>query len=52
MQYLGEIISLGVACSWTVTALFAEVGSKRIGSLQLNVVRMLLSLVMLGITLW
>lgn len=52
MQYLGEIISLGVACSWTVTALFAEVGSKRIGSLQLNVIRMLLSLVMLGITLW
>lgn len=52
MQYIGELISLGVACSWTVTALFAEVGSKRIGSLQLNVVRMLLSLVMLGITLW
>lgn len=52
MQYLGEIISLGVACSWTVTALFAEVGSKRLGSLQLNVVRMVLSLVMLGITLW
>ncbi len=52
MQYLGEIISLGVACSWTVTALFAEIGSKRIGSLQLNVIRMLLSLCMLGITLW
>ena len=52
MQYIGEIISLGVACSWTVTALFAEIGSKRIGSLQLNVVRMVLSLVMLGITLW
>ena len=52
MQYIGEIIALGVACSWTVTALFAEVGSKRIGSLQLNVVRMLLSLLMLGGTLW
>lgn len=52
MQYLGELISLGVACSWTVTALFAEIGSKRLGSLQLNVLRMLLSLVMLGITLW
>ena len=52
MQYLGELISLGVACSWTVTALFAEIGSKRLGSLQLNVVRMVLSLVMLGITLW
>lgn len=52
MEYLGEIISLTVAVSWTVTALFAEVGSKRIGSLQLNVIRMVLSLVMLGGTLW
>lgn len=52
MNYLGEIISLGVAVSWTITALFAEIGSKRLGSLQLNVVRMLLSLVMLGATLW
>lgn len=52
MTYLGEIISLGVAVSWTITALFAEVGSKRLGSLQLNVIRMLLSLVMLGATMW
>lgn len=52
MQYLGEIISLVVAVSWTTTALFAEVGSKRLGSLQMNVVRMLLSLLMLGATLW
>lgn len=52
MQYVGEIISLTVAVSWTVTALFAEVGSKRLGSLQMNVIRMLLSLLMLGATLW
>lgn len=52
MSYLGEIISLGVAVSWTVTALFAEVASKRLGSLQLNVIRMFLSLLMLGGTLW
>ena len=32
MQYLGETISLVVAFSWTITALFAEVASKRIGS--------------------
>lgn len=51
-MYLGEIISLAVAVSWTVTALFAEVASKRIGSLQFNVVRMFLSIVMLGLTLW
>ena len=52
MQYLGEFISLTVAFSWTITALFAEVGSKRLGSLQMNVIRMCLSLLMLGITLW
>lgn len=52
MHYLGEAISLAVAVSWTVTALFAEVGSKRLGSLQMNVIRMILSLVMLGATLW
>ena len=52
MQYLGEIISLTVAFSWTITALFAEVGSKRLGSLQMNVIRMVLSLCMLGANLW
>ena len=52
MQYFGEILSVGVAVSWTATALFAEVGSKRLGSLQLNVIRMSLSLLFLGITLW
>ena len=52
MSYLGEIISLFVAVSWTITALFAEVGSKRLGALQLNVIRMVLSLLLLGGTLW
>ena len=52
MQYLGDIISLTVAVSWTITALFAEVGSKRLGSLQMNVIRMVLSLCLLGATLW
>lgn len=52
MNYLGETIALAVAVSWTVTALSAEVASKRIGSLQLNVFRMVLSLSMLSLTLW
>lgn len=51
-MYLGELISFGVAISWTATALFAEVASKRMGSLPLNVVRMVLSLIMLSLTLW
>jgi drug/metabolite transporter (DMT)-like permease len=38
--------------SWTATALFAEVGAKRMGSLPFNSIRMILSLVMLALTLW
>ena len=41
-----------MAVSWTVTALFAEVASKRMGSLPLNVVRMTMSLTLLVLTLW
>ena len=51
-MYIGELISLGVACSWTITALFAEVASKRIGSLPLNVTRMAISLTLLALILW
>ena len=52
MLYFGETISLVVAFSWTITALCSEVASKRLGALQLNVIRMLLSLCLLGCTLW
>lgn len=52
VMYKGEIISLIVALSWTTTAMFAEVASKRMGSIVMNVVRMSLSLIFLGITLW
>lgn len=51
-MFAGELIALFVAVSWTVTALFAEVASKRIGSLPLNVVRMTMSLMLLVLTLW
>lgn len=52
MEYIGEILSLIVAISWTATALFADSASRRLGSLPLNVIRMVLSLVLIGITLW
>lgn len=45
MQYLGELISIGVAFSWTATALLSEFGSKRMGNLTLNVMRMGITLV-------
>ncbi|MCR4816250.1 MAG: DMT family transporter [Bacteroidales bacterium] len=48
----GEILSVLVALSFTVTALFAEVGSKRMGSLPFNAVRMTMSLIFLALALW
>ena len=44
MNYIGEMISIGVAFSWTATALLSEFGSKRLGNLTLNVLRMALAL--------
>lgn len=52
MQYTGEIISLVVALSWTATALFADVASHRLGALPLNLIRMMISLLMLSVLLW
>ncbi len=53
MAYIGEMISIGVAFSWTATALLSEFGSKRLGNLTLNVLRMalalLFSLVLFGV---
>ena len=49
---VGETIALFVAVSYTVTALFGEVGSKRMGSLPFNAIRIFMSLMMLALTLW
>lgn len=51
-MFIGEFIALGVALAWTATALFAEVGSKHMGSLPFNMMRMILSLLFLAVTLW
>lgn len=51
-MYKGELISIAVATSWTACAMFAEVASKRMGSLPFNVVRMTLSLLMLAGVMW
>lgn len=52
MMYYGEILSIIVAITWTITALCAEVASRRIGQLQMNVLRMAASLVILSLLLW
>ena len=52
MNHLGEAISLIVAVSWTVTALFADKASHRLGSMTANVLRLSLAIVFLGLLLW
>lgn len=52
MAYLGELISIGVAFSWTATALLSELGSKRLGNLTLNVLRMALALLFSVVLFW
>ena len=52
MQYIGELISIAVAFSWTATALLSEFGSKRMGNLTLNIMRMAITLVFSCILFW
>lgn len=52
MTYFGELISIGVAFSWTATALLSEFGSKRLGNLTLNVLRMALALLFSMVMFW
>ncbi|MCL2097304.1 MAG: DMT family transporter [Bacteroidales bacterium] len=52
MNYHGEIIAIFVACSWTCTALFFEYASNRIGSLQLNLIRLVFAILLIGFALF
>ncbi|MBR6284853.1 MAG: DMT family transporter [Muribaculaceae bacterium] len=52
MRYLGELLSIGVAFSWTATALLSEYGSKRMGNLTLNLLRMVVALVFSAVLFW
>ena len=52
MKYIGEIISLGVACSWTIAALSSEIGSRRLGVFVMNVWRMALALLLSAGLMW
>lgn len=52
MNHFGEIISLIVAVSWTVTALYADKASHRLGSMTANVIRLTLATLFLAALLW
>lgn len=52
MPFLGEILALVVAVLWTISSLSSEYASRRYGSLLLNIVRMTLAIVFIGLVLW
>jgi len=52
VNHIGEIISLGVAVSWTITAWYADKASRRVGAMVTNVLRLVLATLFLGMLLW
>lgn len=52
MQFIGESIAVAVSVSWTLAALFSEIATKRMGVLNLNVVRMILSMLFISLLLF
>ncbi len=52
MHHLGELAALGTACCWVGTALAFEAAGRRVGSLAVNLLRLVLALVPLGVVGW
>jgi len=50
-MFLGELISVGVAVSWTLTAICMEYASKRMGSVATNSLRLTLAVLLTGLVL-
>lgn len=48
-NYTGELAALATAVFWTITAMAFEVGSRNIGSLAVNMIRLVLAFIFLSI---
>jgi drug/metabolite transporter (DMT)-like permease len=48
-EYYGELAALATAVFWSVTALSFEVASRRVGSLAVNMIRLVFAFVFLGV---
>jgi drug/metabolite transporter (DMT)-like permease len=48
----GEFSALGVAACWTMSSLFFEKAGNRIGSLSVNIIRLAMAIVFLGLGTW
>lgn len=47
----GEIIAIGVAFSWTICSLFFENAARRIGSINVNIIRLIFGFLFIGLTM-
>lgn len=50
-MYIGELVSLGTAFCWTFTVVGFEYAGKRVGSLSVNIIRLLFGFILISITL-
>ncbi len=51
MHQIGEYAALAVALCWTLSALFFEKAGHKIGSFSVNIIRLVMAFLLLGITL-
>lgn len=51
MYFLGELISLSTAFFWAFTAVSFEYAGKKVGSLSVNIIRLLFGFVLLSVTI-
>lgn len=52
MTKTGELAALATALCWTITALCFEFAAKRVGTLALNLIRLVIALLMLSLFSW
>jgi drug/metabolite transporter (DMT)-like permease len=51
-MHIGEFAALGVAICWTLSALFFEKAGSKIGSLSVNIIRLMSAIILLGLIAW
>ena len=51
-MHTGEISALGVAVCWTLSALFFDKAGSKIGSLSVNIIRLMSAIILLGFAAW
>lgn len=52
VSYLGELAALGTATLWSVSSIFFAIGSRRVGSMIVNRIRLALAVLFVGAMHW